>query len=289
MSLSSRFIATIVSLMVVSCILVSGAVVWKNLAESQEILEDNGRLYAFLTASAAYNSPQTALNLAFSNDDVYAVALYDANFNIVDSKSDPDAPAGLPTQQELQGLAATIAATGQPAAVVNGRTMVAMDDMSLPNIKYAVVVLSTASAIDRLAEGVSFAFWFTSFFAVLAGVLAYFVSRRVVRPITALGRATSDLEAGHFEPQTLAAASKRTDELGSLARRFTEMAQEVQTRQRKLAAQLEALQVQIDEADRQRRVETITGTAEFADLEQRAAELRSRRRQQEQNPGSSNE
>ncbi len=294
MSLVARFISAIVALIVVACTAVSGAVVWDNLNESERILQQQGLLIASLLASEAGDNPRTAVDEAVSNPQVYAAALYDANFNAIADQTASNAPVGLPPVTQLQALVAANKATGAPSAIVNDRTMFALDDVDAPNpsalnaapsapvIKFAVVTLSTAAAIDSLANSVHFAFWVTIALAILAAVVAYFISRRALRPISALGRATADLEAGDFKPETLESARKRGDELGRLARRFTGMAEEVQQRQQQSSAQLAALQVQIDETDRRQSVETITGTAEFADLSQRATALRARRTQQEQ-------
>jgi class 3 adenylate cyclase len=57
-----------------------------------------------------------------------------------------------------------------------------------------------------------------------------YVARQVTAPIVRITDAAASFEEQRFDPETLASVRKRTDELGELARTFTRMAGEVQTR-----------------------------------------------------------
>ncbi|MDP3972306.1 MAG: HAMP domain-containing protein [Candidatus Nanopelagicales bacterium] len=283
MKLSTRYITGLVGLVVIACVMVAGAVVVSNLSHANSILQEHGIVTAQLLAELTEDDP--ALNLAKAttgNSPVTGAALYNSNFDLIASHQVPDAWVPLPSIDELRTLANLNATTGGPAAAVKGNSLTALADVDLTEIKYAVIQMDTAVALRNLGDAVQFAILATLVCAALAGVMAFLIARRITRPMEALGQATFDLEAGHFHPETLAKASRRGDELGALARRFTEMAQEVQQREQQLASELQALQVQIDQGERQRTVATITGSESFADLEQRAVALRERRAHQEQ-------
>ena len=87
--------------------------------------------------------------------------------------------------------------------------------------------------------------------------------------------AAAAVERGEFEPGSLDAVAERPDALGVLARVFGRMAREVAVREQRLRAQVGALRIEIDEARAARTVAAITETDYFADLQRRAAELRS--------------
>ncbi len=88
-----------------------------------------------------------------------------------------------------------------------------------------------------------------------------------------IGAATA-LEAGAFEPATLAVVAERDDALGLLARTFARMAGEVRAREERLRAEVAELRIEIDEARQAKRVEEITSSDYFQDLRGRASELR---------------
>jgi len=283
LSLSVRYITAIVALVITACVLVSGAVLFGQIASTAVIIQDNGELTAALLAELAEDGPDAALTRAVEGkgNGVYAAALYDADFKMIASRTNASTPAQLPSGEQLREVARLSESAGSPEAVITDKSMVAMTSVNLPRIKWAVVLLSTATAIDSLGSTIKYALLMTAIFAGIAAGIAAFIARRITKPVQALGRATVALETGSFDPATLKKVTKRKDDLGSLARRFTDMAQEVQDREHRLAAQVEALQVEINQSDRQRSVDSITNSASFADLEQRAARLRARRVKQE--------
>ncbi len=112
-------------------------------------------------------------------------------------------------------------------------------------------------------------------FTLIYGIEASIVwSRRVTRPLTQLKQAALAVEAGEFDPKSLAKMEKRRDELGQLTRTFSRMAVEVQAREQRLKDQVQVLRIQIDEARRDREVTEITETEYFRKLQARADALR---------------
>lgn len=82
------------------------------------------------------------------------------------------------------------------------------------------------------------------------------------------------VEAGAFDLAPLAGVASRDDALGTLARVFSRMAEEVRAREEALRAEVRELRIEIDEARQSRKVAEITGSDYFRDLRARAGELR---------------
>lgn len=87
--------------------------------------------------------------------------------------------------------------------------------------------------------------------------------------------AAAAVERGEFRLGSLDAVADRADALGLLARVFARMAHEVAGREERLRAQVGALRIEIDHARAAKAVAAITETDYFADLQRRAADLRS--------------
>jgi CheY-like chemotaxis protein len=88
--------------------------------------------------------------------------------------------------------------------------------------------------------------------------------------------AAAAVEAGEFDPETLARVATRRDELGQLARVFQRMAREVLAREQRLKQEVQQLRIEIDEARTARQVAEITETDYFQDLQRKADQLRIR-------------
>ncbi len=87
-------------------------------------------------------------------------------------------------------------------------------------------------------------------------------------------RAAGAVEAGEFHLAELAGVAARGDALGTLARVFSRMADEVRAREERLKEEVRELRIEIDEARQARKVSEITSTEYFKDLRARASELR---------------
>ena len=121
--------------------------------------------------------------------------------------------------EALAGEARTIAArlTGDVddlVADVEGRT------------GYAV------AASNRAIDVGSKLLWSLNAFSILGALLIgwWYVARQITAPVVRITDAAAAFEERHFDPESLASVRKRKDELGELARTFTRMAGEVQTR-----------------------------------------------------------
>jgi CheY-like chemotaxis protein len=97
-----------------------------------------------------------------------------------------------------------------------------------------------------------------------------------LRHVAQVTTAASAVEAGAFQPETLAEVAGRGDGLGQLARVFQRMGREVQAREQRLRQQVQALRIEIDQVKRARQVAEITDTDYFQQLQERARKLRSR-------------
>ncbi len=86
--------------------------------------------------------------------------------------------------------------------------------------------------------------------------------------------AAAAVEQGSFAFNELDQVAGREDALGSLARMFQRMAQEVKAREERLQRQVRELQIEIDEARQAAKVAEITETEYFQQLRGQAAELR---------------
>jgi DNA repair ATPase RecN len=82
------------------------------------------------------------------------------------------------------------------------------------------------------------------------------------------------VEAGEFEPESLADVARRTDGLGRLARVFQSMAREVYAREQRLRQQVQELRIELSEARQARQVAEITETDYFRQLQAEAQSLR---------------
>jgi HAMP domain-containing protein len=145
-----------------------------------------------------------------------------------------------------------------------GQTIgVAGVDMNEDDVKYVRGQILIGSVI-------AFALAYLAVFLV-----AYYVSGAITGPMRAITGAARTLEQGEpFEPETLAPVAKGADEVGQLARVFSKMAVEVQSREKKLKQEIQKLQIEIDETKRAREVKEIVDTEYFRDLKKKARDLR---------------
>ncbi len=86
--------------------------------------------------------------------------------------------------------------------------------------------------------------------------------------------AAGAVEAGNFNLAELGGVAARDDALGTLARVFSRMADEVRAREERLKEEVRELRIEIDEARQSSKVAEITNTDYFKDLRARAGELR---------------
>lgn len=95
-----------------------------------------------------------------------------------------------------------------------------------------------------------------------------------VREVEKVTAAAASVEAGTFDPESLAAVAERTDALGRLARVFQDMAREVEYREKRLRQQVQQLQIEIDHSKKAKEVAAITQTDYFQELRRTVRDLR---------------
>lgn len=127
-------------------------------------------------------------------------------------------------------------------------------------------------------------------FAILYPVMIatiFYISGRITRPLRQLIAAAETVEKGEpFRPESIADIQIYSDELGLMARVFSRMAVEVQAREAALKQQVKTLEIQIDQAKRNKQVEEITETDFFKDLQRKKELLRAKmgEKKSESNP-----
>ena len=104
------------------------------------------------------------------------------------------------------------------------------------------------------------------------------LARLVTNPVSQLTVVATSIESGRFELDPLTGLSRRRDELGQLARVFSQMAQQVYAREQQLKQQVQQLRIEIDQVKRVSEVAKVTGTEYFQTIQRRAAQLRQKRR-----------
>lgn len=95
------------------------------------------------------------------------------------------------------------------------------------------------------------------------------IARRVMAPVGDLMRASQELEEGKYNPAILDKASRKSDELGRLARAFQKMEREIQHRKQRLEEWSQTLEQTV--AERTAELERKTQEAQEARLEAEAA------------------
>src|SRR5918998_540111 len=97
-----------------------------------------------------------------------------------------------------------------------------------------------------------------------------------VRNVDRVTDAAAAVEAGEFDPETIAQVAARRDELGRLAPGLQKMARQVRGREQRLKQEVQQLRIEIDETRTARQVSEITETDYFQDLQRKADRLRFR-------------
>jgi methyl-accepting chemotaxis protein len=137
----------------------------------------------------------------------------------------------------------------------------------------------TAEDVIRAQTGVRNA-------SILAFIIAYLsafgvvflLSATITKPLRSITDASCSLERDEpFEPHRLEKVGRGADELAQLARVFSRMAVQVQTREQNLKREVAELRIEIDEVKRQKQVSEIVESDDFRDLQARAHELRRKR------------
>jgi nitrate/nitrite-specific signal transduction histidine kinase len=119
-------------------------------------------------------------------------------------------------------------------------------------------------------------FAFALVYLVLFGSV-FLISFTITGPLRRIIGAAQSLERGDpFQPEWLEPVARGSDELGQLARVFSEMAIEVQAREERLKRQVQELRIEIDQVKKARQVAEITETEYFQHLREHAVKMRKR-------------
>jgi hypothetical protein len=114
--------------------------------------------------------------------------------------------------------------------------------------------------------------------------VVFLLSNTITKPLRSITGAARSLEQDEpFEPQRLEKVARGSDELAQLARVFSRMAVQVQTRVQNLKHEVAELRIEIDEVKRQKQVSEIVGSDDFRDLQAKARELRRQRAEHSSN------
>ncbi|CAN5410357.1 hypothetical protein BH10CHL1_BH10CHL1_06670 [soil metagenome] len=95
-----------------------------------------------------------------------------------------------------------------------------------------------------------------------------------LQQVARLTEAASAVEAGVYEPQSVAEVTERTDALGQLARVFQRMIGEVYAREQRLKQEVLQLRIEINKTNMAHQVAEITETDYFRALQDKARQLR---------------
>lgn len=277
MRLTTRYLLVCGVAVVASCLVVGWVLMRTTMTDLEEVFRTSAQHRAELIAEGAEDNPESALNTVVTEGSpVVAVTLYDESFHVVATRSQSAYDVPPPTSETIRAISSD-ERSGVADFELDNEMMLSIAKVESGPVRHVAAVLSKRTLDETMAQASQLGFLTTVVLATVAVFIALFVVRRVTRPLAQVSQAVVDLERGEFDRNALTGAERRRDEMGLLARRFAAMADEVQARERRLAEQVSTLQVRIDESDRQRSVERITGTESFADLQDRARQMRDRR------------
>ncbi|MBN2146330.1 MAG: HAMP domain-containing protein [Anaerolineales bacterium] len=132
-------------------------------------------------------------------------------------------------------------------------------------------------AVDQIRQDL---IWIVAVSLIILIGAAVLLSRNLNQPIRQLTEAARIMEKGELDLERLDHLLKLRlqDEVTELARVFKQMAQAVQMRERRLREEVTALRIQIDQVKKKEEVERITQSEVFKNLQEKAAEMRARRK-----------
>jgi len=125
------------------------------------------------------------------------------------------------------------------------------------------------------------------FVTSLALLVALWLSSYISKPVASLIAASKSVEVGQFNSVNLHTVEKRKDELGGLARVFSRMVMQMQSREQNLKDEVHNLQnkvqlfIEIDLARKENQVREITETEYFENLSKRVRDLSTRKEKSE--------
>jgi len=215
-----------------------------------------------------------------SGGDIIAIRVLDSNFLTLAYSAVPEVRENLGSDQHSKGLMLQAMNEKETVSDISeGILKVVAPVLNTQNevIGVTMVLLPTDQVQATLRKQVQLTALVAGLVLGIGIVASVILAKREMDPVERISRAALDVEAGEFEPQSLAAIEDRQDELGKLAQTFTRMAVEVQAREKRLRQQVEALRIEIDEQKKEREVAEITESDYFVGLQEKAREIRRRR------------
>jgi HAMP domain-containing protein len=114
-------------------------------------------------------------------------------------------------------------------------------------------------------------------------LLVLVLSTTITRPVKRLTSVTTRIAEGDYQVDVNAVtATKFPDELSTLANSFAIMVEKVAAREQSLTQEVQRLKVEIDQGRREEAVREITESDSFADIASRAADMRRRMRERDE-------
>ncbi|MFB2876739.1 peptidoglycan-binding protein [Floridanema aerugineum] len=157
----------------------------------------------------------------------------------------------------------------------NGKKIVSSTTMKNPYQQWTVGVIEPK---QQLLDHLYNLRWKTYLAGIVvtsgAALGALLLAKSMVKPIGVLTKTATELEKGNYDLEPLNQVSKSEDDIGNLVRVFSKMAEEVKAREQKLKQQLVELQIEIDQAKKERQVAEITETDYFQELQKKAKQMR---------------
>ncbi|MEZ5116477.1 MAG: HAMP domain-containing protein [Candidatus Nanopelagicales bacterium] len=276
MTIRQRYVLRLVLLTLLASAVLAVSTTLMSRARQIDLVVDDARDAARLVAHIADDTTGEVVDQLVRQDgEIEAITVFDEDRNVVVQQGDRGVePPDVDTLEEL--LAQATPENPQPV-MVEGTTLTTIATVSRPETRLVVIRTSIANATEFIARNVAVSLGLAALVALGAALVAWVTARRLADPISRLDAAADDLQRGEYDAERLEPVTRRSDELGRMARRFDAMAVEVQAREATLRDQVAALQVRIDEGARRQRVDEIVGSEGFADLEDRARRMRERR------------
>jgi sigma-B regulation protein RsbU (phosphoserine phosphatase) len=145
-------------------------------------------------------------------------------------------PAAAPTPQETASVNSVIQ-TGRPVALNDGdviRVVAPVLDDDRLAIGAALIRFSTAEVHAAVRQTILLSVALALVLLAAGTQLANMLGRRISQPIVAVADAARSVHSHTYDPAMLSPIARRSDEIGSLARDFADMAHQVLTREEEL-------------------------------------------------------
>ena len=180
-----------------------------------------------------------AVQALLAGEDINAIWVFDKDLNQLAGPSDDlikSASAAFPDKREMQAIRQVLQET-KTRSLQEGRVLSVIAPIKTVDkgvIGAALVRIPTSRVSAAVREQLELAGILAAFFLAGGPFLAYLLAKRQTAPIECLTTAAAAVEDRNFDPRSLDGVAARRDELGTLARVFTNMGETVLAREVKL-------------------------------------------------------